>query len=93
MKKKTPNKPFSKVLMVGGVVLILAIAGLITYYLYQNNVEDSVFTNNYTTSVLFSDSLATSSGAAPWALLSLNWFACRAMIKRWMAFIRARFQA
>ncbi len=93
MKKKTPSRQFSKALMVGGVIVILATAGVITYLLYQNNVEDQVFTNNYTTSVLFSDSLATSSGAAPWALLSLNWFACRAMIQRWMAFIRARFQS
>ena len=93
MKKKEPNKHLSKGLLVGGVIVIVAIAGLITYYLYQNNVEEQVFTNNYTTSVLFYDSLATSSGAAPWALLSLNWFVCRAMIQRWMAFIRARFQS
>lgn len=92
MKKKASNKHLSKFLLVGGVILILAIGGLITYFLYQNNVGDQVFTNNYTTSVLFSDSLATSSGAAPWALLSLNWFACRAMVNRWIGFIRARFQ-
>lgn len=92
MKKKKTNIHLSKGLLVAGVVVILAIAGYITYYLYQNNVDEQVFTNNYTTSVLFSDSLATSSGAAPWALLSLNWFVCRALIQRWMGFIRSRFQ-
>lgn len=93
MIKKKTNKHLTTGIMVAGVILILSIAGVITYFLYQNNVEDQVFTNNYTTSVLFSDSLASSSGAAPWALLSLNWFACRAMIKRWMVFIKARLGA
>lgn len=75
-----------------GTGIIMASALVVTYVLYQNNVEEQVFTNNYTTSVLFSDSLASASGAAPWALLSLNWFVCRAMIKRWLGFITKRFE-
>lgn len=79
----------SKVL---GTTLILSLAIVISFQLYKNGYEEKVFTNNYTTSVLYSDSLATASGAAPWALMSLNWFLCRSMIKRWFLFLKKRFE-
>lgn len=91
MKKKKTNKQLANGIMILGILVILTIAGVITYFLHQNNVNEQVFTNNYTTSVLFSDSLASSSGAAPWALMSLNWFACRAILKRWILFIKNYF--
>lgn len=75
-----------------GVIFILGLALGVTYFLYHQNVEEQIFTNNYTTSVLFSDSLASASGAAPWALLSLNWFLCRSAVKRWLGFIKKRFE-
>lgn len=74
-----------------GTGTILALGIVLTYILYINGVEHAVYTNNYTTSVLFSDSLTTASGAAPWALLSLNWFACKAVIKKWRSSIRKWF--
>ncbi len=92
MKKKTTKLPVKKLLDWGGSLTIFTLAGIITYVLYQHDVQEQVFTNNYTTSVLFSDSLSTASGAAPWALLSLNWFACRAFMKRWSGFITKRFE-
>ncbi|MFA4815556.1 MAG: hypothetical protein WC924_05935 [Candidatus Gracilibacteria bacterium] len=92
MKKETKKHLLRTGLRGVGVGIILAGALALTYVLYQNNVENQVFTNNYTTSVLFSDSLATASGAAPWALLSLNWFVCRSMVKRWLRFIKKRFE-
>lgn len=92
MKTDAHKNLYKKLLQYGGSATILGLAGVITYVLYQHDVQEQVFTNNYTTSVLFSDSLATSSGAAPWALLSLNWFACRAMMKRWLGYITKRFE-
>lgn len=92
MKKDTKTRLLHTGLRGIGTGVIMAGALIVTYTLYQNNVEEQVFTNNYTTSVLFSDSLASASGAAPWALLSLNWFVCRAMIKRWLSFITKRFE-
>jgi hypothetical protein len=79
-------------LRAGGTALILVLALLATFQLYQNDVNKEVYMNNYTTSVLFSDSLSTASGAAPWALLSLNWFVCRAAVKRWLSFVTKRFE-
>lgn len=92
MSKKALNSKLKILIRWGGTGTILSLALAVTYVLYQFNVEERVFTNNYTTSVLFSDSLATSSGAAPWALLSLNWFVCRSMIKRWLGFAKAYFE-
>lgn len=78
-------------LRVTGSSLILTLAVVISLGLYENGIEKDVFTNNYTTSVLYSDSLTTMSGAAPWALLSLNWLVCRSAIKRWLQLIRKHF--
>lgn len=71
-----------------GTGMILSLGVIVTYELYVNGVENAVYTNNYTTSVLFSDTLTTASGAAPWALLSLNWFACKAVIKKWRGYMK-----
>lgn len=71
-----------------GTGLILSLGIGLTYELYIHGIENKVFTNNYTTSVLFSDTLASSTGAAPMALAGLNWFLCRMSIKKWRKFIR-----
>lgn len=92
MKKKNKKKPFAIFLTWLGVLSIVLIALAVTFLLYKHEVEKQVYTNNYTTSILFSDSLAQASGAAPWALLSLNWFVCRSMVKRWLAYIKKRFE-
>lgn len=92
MKKDTKTHLLRTGLRGIGTGVIMGGALIVTFALYQNDVQEQVFTNNYTTSVLFSDSLASASGAAPWALLSLNWFLCRAMIKRWLGFIMKRFE-
>ncbi len=71
-----------------GTGLILSLGIGLTYELYVHGIENNVFTNNYTTSVLFSDTLANSTGAAPWAILGLNWFFCKSAVKKWRKFIR-----
>ena len=73
-----------------GLILVLALG--ISFKLYNSSLEDTVFTNNYTTSVLYSDSLTVSSGAAPWALMTLNWFLARSALKRWWHFITKLFE-
>ncbi len=92
MKKTTTKKHIGTGLKWFGTASILSLALVLTWVLHQHGIEDDVYTNNYTTSVLFSDSLASASGAAPWAMLSLNWFVCRAMIKRWLLFVKKRFE-
>lgn len=82
---------FGKFLKISGSFLILSLGILISFKLYNSSLEEAVYTNNYTTSILYSDSLAMSSGAAPWALMSLNWFLCRSGLKRWWRFISKRF--
>lgn len=72
-----------------GTALILIITVGVTYELYIHGIENKVFTNNYTTTVLFSDTLATGTGAAPWALMGLNWFICKSAVKKWRKYIRA----
>lgn len=90
--KKFPSSSLKKhLLLVFGTGFILILALGITLLLHQNNVEDQVYTNNYTTSLLFSDSLASASGAAPWALISLNWFVCRSAVKRWISYVKKQF--
>lgn len=93
MAKEKPqsNSLKKRILLVFGTAIILALALGITWVLHENNVEDQVYTNNYTTSLLFSDSLASASGAAPWALISLNWFVCRSAVKRWIAYVKNQF--
>lgn len=71
-----------------GTGLIVSLALFATYELYIHGIENKVFTNNYTTSVLFSDSLAASTGAAPMALAGLNWFICKSAVKKWRKAIR-----
>lgn len=71
-----------------GTALILVLSVGITYELYMYGVENNVYTNNYTTSVLLSDTLASGTGAAPFALAGLNWFFCKSAIKTWRRFIR-----
>ena len=71
-----------------GTALILVLAVGVTYELYMYGIENKVYTNNYTTSVLLSDTLSTGTGAAPFALAGLNWFICKSGIKRWRSFIR-----
>ncbi len=91
MKKDSKKKLVYRFSQVLGTSLIVAIAVGISFQLYQNGFEEKVFTNNYTTSILYSDSLATASGAAPWALMSLNWFLCRSVIKRWFLLLKKYF--
>ncbi|QQR55102.1 hypothetical protein IPG41_00800 [Candidatus Peregrinibacteria bacterium] len=71
-----------------GTALILVLAIGVTYELYIYGIENMVYTNNYTTSVLLSDTLATGTGVAPLALAGLNWFICKSAIKKWRKFIR-----
>jgi Na+/glutamate symporter len=71
-----------------GTGLILSLAIFLTYILYQHGIENKVFANNYTTSVLFSHSLATGTSAAPMALAGLNWFFCKTAVKKWRKAIR-----
>lgn len=80
-----------KLLILLGAILILLATGLVSYELYLHGIENKVYTNNYTTSVLFSDSLVASSGAAPLALFSLNFFFCRSLIKKWARLIKRKF--
>lgn len=86
--KSTHRRNWKKEVLNGlGSGLILGGALLSTAVLYQYGVEDKIFTNNLTTSVLFSDTLSTANGAAPWVLMSFNWFLCKAGLKRWRRFI------
>ncbi len=71
-----------------GTGLILSLAIGLTYELYLHGIENDVYTNNYTTSILFSDTLSTGTGAAPLALAGLNWFLCRTGIKKWRKAVR-----
>jgi|GEM_PF-2098826 len=89
LKKQIPLK--IKLLSLLGSLIILGIMALISYEFYLHGTENNVYTNNYTTSVLFSDTLVTASGAAPLALFSLNFFVCRSLIKKWRHFIRRNF--
>lgn len=70
-----------------GTGVILGTALLSTALLYQYGIENKIFTNNLTTSVLFSDTLSTANGAAPWVLMSFNWFLCKSGVKHWRKFI------
>lgn len=83
---------FKSVTRLAGCGLILVLATVISLKLYNSTLEDAVFTNNYTTSVLYSDSLTVSSGAAPWALMTLNWFLARTALKRWWHFVTKYFE-
>ncbi|MBT4384285.1 hypothetical protein HOD30_00895 [Candidatus Peregrinibacteria bacterium] len=74
-----------------GCSLILIIGMSMTYVFWQLGVEESIFTNHLTTSVLLTDQLALVGAAAPWALISINWLACRVGIKRWRKFSKKHF--
>ena len=92
MKNKQVKTWFKSITRLAGSGLILVLAIGISFKLYNSTLEDAVFTNNYTTSVLYSDSLTVSSGAAPWALMTLNWFLARSALKRWWQFITKYFE-
>jgi len=70
-----------------GSGLILSFTIGMTYVFWKYGVEQNIFTNNYSTSVLLTDSLYTATGAAPLALISVNWLACRIGIKQWRKFV------
>ncbi len=70
-----------------GTGLIVAFSLFVTFQLYLNGVEKSVYTNNYTTNLLLSDTLTETSGAAPWLLLSVLWFVTKTTVKKWRRFI------
>ncbi len=74
-----------------GTGAIIALSLFVTFQLYMNGVEKSVYTNNYTTNLLLSDTLTETSGAAPWLLLSVIWVACRTTVKKWRKFIYDHF--
>ena len=73
-----------------GTGLIIAFSLFVTGELYLNGVEHSVYTNNYTTNLLLSDTLTNTTGAAPWLLLSVLWLACKTTIKKWRKVVYGR---
>jgi len=87
-QKQKKNSLRFHLLSLGGSLLILAVIVGISYEFYIYGIENKVYTNNYTTSVLFSDTLRTATGAAPLALFSLNFFICRTLIKKWRKFVK-----
>lgn len=74
-----------------GTGLIIALGLFVTAQLYMHGVEHSAYSNNYTTNLLLSDSLTETTGAAPWAIFSLNWFLCKTAVKKWRGFICSYF--
>lgn len=75
-----------------GTGLILSLGILVSYGLYTQGMENKIFANNYSTTVLLSDSLTSKTGAAaPWALFSLMYFVCRSSVKKWRRFIFRNF--
>ena len=74
-----------------GTGLILALGLVVTLELYTHGIEHNVYSNNYTTNLLLSETLVTTSGAAPWAIFSLNWFLCKSAIIKWRRFIYSYF--
>lgn len=81
----------SQILSGLGTGLILTFSLVITFQLYANNVEHAVYTTNYTTNLLIPDTLTQTTGAAPWLLVSVLWFACRTTVKKWRKFIYSYF--
>ncbi|MFA5855543.1 MAG: hypothetical protein WC846_04700 [Candidatus Gracilibacteria bacterium] len=81
----------TKILCFGGSALILLVIGFISYELYLHGLENKVYANNISTSIFFSDTLATAGTAAPWALFSLNFFICRSLIKKWWRFAKKNY--
>lgn len=90
--KKSHSSWLSPCLKWFGGSVILGTALVFSFWLYTNGFDNTVYTNNYTTSILYSDSLATASGAAPWALMTLNWFLARSGLKHWVNWITKRFE-
>ena len=67
------------------VIVVLAICA--TYLLWQAGVKEQIYTSTMTTSVFFTSGLDSLGASTPWALLSLNWFACRSMIHKYRNFV------
>ena len=84
------NPKEGKIIESIGYLMILGFGISITIWIYKNHIQHNVFTNNYTTSVLFSESLKSTSGAAPWAIISLNWYLCKSGIMKWAKWIRQK---
>ena len=71
-----------------GAGVILSFAIIFTIILWQNGIEGDIYSQNYSTSVFFTDGLTAGSGAAPWALISVNWLGARTGIKRWRSYLK-----
>jgi ABC-type transporter Mla maintaining outer membrane lipid asymmetry permease subunit MlaE len=87
--QKRPAKFYLAILL--GCSVILTIGGAMTYIFWQLGIEEKIFTNQFTTSVLLTDEIALVGAAAPWALISINWLACRVGIKKWHNFSKKTF--
>lgn len=91
MKKITPTYALFILLSGIGSGLILSFALLLAYVLWEMGVNGQVYTHNYSTSVLLTEGLRTASGAAPWALLSVNAFFARKTAKIWRSRLKQFF--
>lgn len=75
-----------------GSALILVLSLGATYWLWQQGIKENIFPETFSTSVMLSDTLASMNTAAPWALISINWLACRTLIKGWRRKVKRWFE-
>jgi hypothetical protein len=73
-----------------GATLIISLAIAMTFVMWRHGVEQGIFLNNYSTSVLFVDSLKGVGAAAPWALLSINGLIAKLSLRSWRSFLKKK---
>ena len=88
--KHTYSPKFYLVSSLGAAAIILG-AMLMTYVFWKLGVEQNIFIEHFSTSVLFTDGLEIAGSATPWALISINWLACKMGIRRWRKIMKKRF--
>jgi hypothetical protein len=74
-----------------GAGLILSLALGLTYFFWQLGVEEKIYANHMTTSVFFTEGLSVAGAATPWALISINWLACKTSVSKWRKYVKRKF--
>jgi hypothetical protein len=87
LDKATYKKHFYLISGVSSALIISLAIGL-TWLAWEMGLNNALMTENLSTSLINQEVIKQAGTAAPWALMSLNWFVCKETIKKWRAFLK-----
>lgn len=80
-------------ILISGIGSSLIIVGMVafTQFLWKHGIENDVFAYNISTAIFITDDLRLTTEAAPYALMSMNWFLAKVFEKEFRLWTKRRF--